>query len=77
MPQVELLDGTTSSSGAGDWTNLTNNDTGGSTDEWQAGVSYEIGDVVTYQVTEYECIQAHTSQVGWEPPNVPALWDAL
>ncbi|WP_349290090.1 carbohydrate-binding protein [Thermoanaerobacterium thermosaccharolyticum] len=22
----------------------------------------------------YKCIQAHTSLVGWEPPNVPALW---
>ncbi|MEV1204939.1 fibronectin type III domain-containing protein, partial [Microbispora rosea] len=23
---------------------------------------------------DYECIQAHTSLTGWEPPNVPALW---
>ena len=22
----------------------------------------------------YKCLQAHTSQVGWEPPAVPALW---
>lgn len=22
----------------------------------------------------YKCVQAHTSQSGWEPPNVPALW---
>ncbi|WP_374223055.1 carbohydrate-binding protein, partial [Streptomyces sp. FH025] len=20
------------------------------------------------------CLQAHTAMVGWEPPNVPALW---
>jgi len=26
---------------------------------------------------EYKCIQAHTSQVGWEPPNVPALWQPV
>lgn len=44
------------------------------TPEWQTGVSYSIGDRVTYQGTEYECIQAHTSQAGWQPPNVPALW---
>ena len=22
----------------------------------------------------YRCVQAHTAQDGWEPPNVPALW---
>jgi hypothetical protein len=46
-------------------------------EEWQAGVAYAIGDVVMYNGTEYECLQAHTAQVGWEPPNVPALWSAL
>ncbi|HEU4426105.1 MAG TPA: carbohydrate-binding protein, partial [Pilimelia sp.] len=25
----------------------------------------------------YRCIQAHTSLTGWEPPNVPALWQRL
>lgn len=43
---------------------------------WSAGVAYNIGDTVTYQGTTYTCLQAHTSQVGWEPPNVPALWQA-
>lgn len=55
------------------------------TDEWQAGVAYTgdntagagNGDVVTYNGTEYRCLQSHTSQVGWEPPNVPALWAPL
>lgn len=42
--------------------------------EWAAGVSYTIGDVVTYDGAEYECRQSHTSLVGWEPPNVLALW---
>ena len=44
------------------------------TDEWQVGVSYATGDVVTYKGIQYECRQAHTSQAGWEPPNVLALW---
>jgi hypothetical protein len=44
------------------------------TDEWQVGVSYAIGDVVTYKGIQYECRQAHTSQAGWEPPRVLALW---
>ncbi len=41
---------------------------------WQAGVAYSIGQQVTYGGHIYKCIQAHTSQVGWEPPSTPALW---
>ena len=44
---------------------------------WQAGVDYVLSDSVFYpdeNGTEYVCITAHTSQTGWEPPNVPALW---
>lgn len=50
---------------------------GGDTPEWQTGVSYSVGDRVTYQGTEYECLQAHTSQAGWNPAAVPALWSAV
>jgi chitodextrinase len=46
------------------------------TDEWQVGVSYSVGDRVMYNGVEYECRQAHTSLAGWEPPNVPALWQS-
>lgn len=42
--------------------------------EWAVGVAYKVGDVVTYQGSRYECRQAHTAQVGWQPPNVLALW---
>ena len=44
---------------------------------WQAGVDYALDDSVFYpdeNGTEYACITAHTSQIGWEPPSVPALW---
>jgi len=41
---------------------------------WQPNTFYAAGAVVTYNNATYRCIQAHTSQVGWEPPNVPALW---
>lgn len=34
-------------------------------------------DNVMYDGTEYSCLQAHTSQTGWEPPNVPALWEVV
>jgi hypothetical protein len=41
---------------------------------WAVGVAYKVGDVVTYNGISYSCRQAHTSQVGWEPDRVPALW---
>ena len=41
---------------------------------WVAGKAYAVNDLATYNSVTYKCIQAHTSQVGWEPPNVPALW---
>jgi len=44
---------------------------------WAPNTPYAIGALVIYQSIEYKCIQAHTSQVGWEPPNVPALWQRV
>lgn len=45
--------------------------------EWVAGISVSVGEEFTYQGTTYRVLQAHTTQVGWEPPNVPALWAAV
>jgi chitinase len=44
---------------------------------WVANHAYKVGDVVTYAGVSYRCLQSHTSLVGWEPPNVPALWQRL
>src|SRR5947207_8676653 len=44
---------------------------------WAPNVAYAVNDTVTYNGIVYYCIQAHTSQVGWEPPNVPALWGVV
>jgi hypothetical protein len=44
------------------------------TPEWAPATPYAVDDLVTYGGTTYRCRQAHTSQPGWEPPNVPALW---
>jgi chitodextrinase len=44
---------------------------------WTANHTYAIGDRVSYAGLNYQCIQAHTSLTGWEPPNVPALWQRL
>ena len=54
--------------------------TEGETRVWAADISYVVGDIVAYPdatSTRYECLQAHTSQTGWNPPAVPALWKAL
>ncbi|MGW5851864.1 carbohydrate-binding protein [Streptomyces sp. NPDC055254] len=44
---------------------------------WKAGSVYAAGATVTYGGASYRCIQGHQAQTGWEPPNVPALWQRL
>lgn len=39
--------------------------------------SYLAGDIVTYEGKSYSCLQAHTSQPGWDPISVPALWQEV
>lgn len=41
---------------------------------WAPGISYKIGEEVTYGEATYQCLQEHISMAGWEPLNVPALW---
>ena len=42
--------------------------------EWKAGTEYDVGKRVRYGEKLYRCVQAHTSQEGWEPDKTPALW---
>lgn len=49
-------------------------DSGAGVQEWAYPVAYEIGDRVTYGGKLYECRQSHTSQAGWTPAVVLALW---
>ncbi|MFD1150508.1 alpha-lytic protease prodomain-containing protein [Saccharothrix hoggarensis] len=44
---------------------------------WQPGVAYTTGSLVTYDGVGYRCLQGHTSQPGWDPPAVPALWERV
>ncbi|MEU7944498.1 lytic polysaccharide monooxygenase [Micromonospora taraxaci] len=44
---------------------------------WASGRAYQVGDQVTYGGATYRCRQAHTAIPGWEPPNVPALWQQV
>ncbi|RKH14436.1 chitinase [Corallococcus sp. CA053C] len=41
---------------------------------WAPNVAYVVGDIASYGGKGYDCRQSHTSLVGWEPPNVLALW---
>lgn len=41
---------------------------------WISGTAYTRGIRVRYNGTLYRCEQTHTSQAGWDPPTVPALW---
>ena len=42
--------------------------------EWQPDTDFATGEDCTFEGSTYTCLQGHTSQVGWEPPNVPSLW---
>ena len=42
--------------------------------EWAAGVDYTAGYKAQRGGRLWRCVQAHTSQTGWEPENAPSLW---
>ncbi|MEV7010027.1 carbohydrate-binding protein [Streptosporangium sp. NPDC051022] len=44
---------------------------------WTVSRDYKVADMISYDGHIYQCIQAHSSLAGWEPPGVPALWRAL
>lgn len=41
---------------------------------WEEGITYTVGELVSYNNKLYEVIQAHTSQADWTPDIVPALF---
>ena len=41
---------------------------------WKTGTAYEVGYKVRHGGILYACLQAHTSQAGWEPGAAPSLW---
>ena len=45
--------------------------------EWAENTEYTIGYKVQRGGKLWRCIQAHTSQIGWEPENAPALWTEI
>lgn len=45
--------------------------------EWIANESVLVGNQRTHNGSRYSVIQAHTTQAGWEPDVVPALWSLV
>ena len=41
---------------------------------WMPGANYQTDQRIRCGEKLYRCVQAHTSQDGWAPPAVPALW---
>ena len=45
--------------------------------EWASGMDYSTGYKVQRGGKLWRCVQAHTSQNGWEPEKTPALWTEI
>jgi hypothetical protein len=41
---------------------------------WAPGLAVLAGEVYSYGGSDWAVITGHTTQAGWEPPAVPALW---
>ena len=44
---------------------------------WTIDKVYAVGDKVQRNSKLWRCIQAHTSQTGWEPENAASLWTEI
>ena len=44
---------------------------------WTIDRAYAVGDKVQRNGKLWRCLQAHTSQIGWEPENVASLWTEI
>lgn len=45
--------------------------------EWETDTAYTAGHKVQRNGKLWRVVQAHTSQVGWEPENTASLWEAI
>lgn len=45
--------------------------------EWAENVAYTVGHKVQRNGKLWRVLQSHTSQIGWEPENVPALFEQI
>lgn len=56
------------------WVKLLDSLEEGETPAWEAGIAVTVGEEYTYNGQTYVVVQSHTTQAGWTPPAVPALW---
>lgn len=45
--------------------------------EWATNTAYTAGYKVQHGGKLWRCVQAHTSQAGWEPENAASLWTEI
>ena len=45
--------------------------------EWESDTDYTAGYKVQRSGRLWRCLQAHTSQAGWEPENAASLWTEI
>lgn len=45
--------------------------------EWAAGTAYTVGYKVKRYGKLWRVVQAHTSQVGWDPETAASLWEQI
>ena len=45
--------------------------------EWTENTAYPVGHKVQYGGKLWRVMQAHTSQIGWEPDNAASLWETI
>lgn len=45
-----------------------------SAEPWTVGETVKTDDLREFEDIVYRCITGHTTQAGWTPPVVPALW---
>ena len=45
--------------------------------KWESGKAYLVDERIRYEGALYRCVQAHTSQDDWAPPQAPALWTVV
>lgn len=45
--------------------------------EWAADTAYTVGYKVRRDGKLWRVVQAHTSQIGWEPENAASLWEQI
>ena len=44
---------------------------------WKPNTEYTVGYKAQRSGRLWRCLQAHTSQAGWEPENAPSLWTEI